>query len=44
MDATYPFMLDRGVLVMSIVDLDLMRVFNFSDLEENYFAIREVKK
>lgn len=44
LDATYPFMLDRGVLVMPIVDLDLMRVFNFSDLEENYFAIREVKK
>ncbi|MVX58833.1 hypothetical protein E5983_04120 [Streptococcus danieliae] len=44
LDATYPFMLDRGILVMPIVDLDLMRVFNFSDLEENYFAIREVKK
>ncbi|WP_303978207.1 VOC family protein [Streptococcus danieliae] len=44
LDATYQFMLDRGVLVMPIVDLDLMRVFNFLDLEENYFAIREVKK
>lgn len=44
LDATYQFMLDRGVLVMPIVDLGLMRVFNFSDLEENYFAIREVKK
>lgn len=44
LDAPYPFMRDRGVLAIPIVDLGLMRVFNFSDLEENYFAIREVKK
>lgn len=44
LDGTYQYMLDMGVLVMPIVDLGFMRVFNFSDLEENYFAIREVKK
>ncbi|MHB9782803.1 VOC family protein [Streptococcus sp. 10F2] len=43
LEETYQYMLDMGVLVMPIVDLGFMRVFNFSDLEENYFAIREVK-
>lgn len=43
LDVTYLFMRDRGVWVMAVVDLGFMRVFNFSDLEEYYFAIREVK-
>ena len=44
LDETYQYMLDMGVLVLPIVDLGIMRVFNFSDLEENYFAVREVKR
>lgn len=34
----------NGVAVNPIADLGFMKVFNFSDNEGNYFAVREVKK
>ena len=36
-------LLDRGVEVNPNMDLGFMKVFNFSDCEGNYFAVREVR-
>lgn len=42
-DSTYQELTANEVMTNPIVDMGSMRVFNFSDNDNNYFAIREVK-
>lgn len=41
---THRKMLENGVKVSDIIDMQGMITFNFPDLENNYFAIREINK
>lgn len=42
-DSTYQELTENEVMTNPIVDMGSMRVFNFSDNDNNYFAICEVK-
>ncbi|MFK3939666.1 VOC family protein [Alkalihalobacillus sp. NPDC078783] len=42
LDELYQSMKDKGIIVGEIVDMRAGRVFNFSDYEENYFAVMGV--
>ena len=44
LDDTHKKLLENGVNANPIVEIQGMRFFNFSDNENNYFAIKEVKK
>lgn len=41
-EKTYQDFVSRGVKANPVMDLGFMKVFNFSDEEGNYFAVREV--
>ncbi|MBF0780438.1 MULTISPECIES: VOC family protein [unclassified Granulicatella] len=38
---TYDLFVEKGIHVNPIMDVGFMKVFNFSDCEGNYFAIRQ---
>lgn len=42
LEKTYQEFIAKGINVNPIIDLGSMKVFNFSDDEDNYFAVREV--
>ncbi|MDQ8765148.1 VOC family protein [Streptococcus ruminantium] len=42
LEKTYQEFIAKGINVNPIIDLGCMKVFNFSDDEDNYFAVREV--
>ncbi|WP_307976850.1 VOC family protein [uncultured Streptococcus sp.] len=42
-EATYQAFVTNGIKANPVMDLGFMKVFNFCDEEENYFAVREVK-
>lgn len=44
LDAYQKELLAKGVIANPIMDLGFMKVFNFSDQEGNYFAVREQKQ
>lgn len=41
-EKTYQEFVAKGINANPVMDLGFMKVFNFSDEEENYFAVREV--
>lgn len=44
LDGTHEYFIDHGVRANPIMELPGFRFFNFPDNEDNYFAIREVKR
>lgn len=42
LEETYEFLTKTGVKANPIMDLGFMKVFNFADNDDNYFAIRQV--
>lgn len=44
LEAVQEKLVANGVQANPVVDMGFMKVFNFADLEGNYFAIREVKE
>ena len=43
-EATYQAFVTNSIKANPVMDLGFMKVFNFCDEEENYFAVREVIK
>ena len=41
-EKTYQEFIAKGINANPVMDLGFMKVFNFSDEENNYFAVREV--
>ena len=43
LEAFYQDLLNKGITVGEMVDMPSGKVFNFADLEQNYFAVMERK-